>query len=70
MVFSGIADLATGSLMQIVYAQTVGSAPGTVFFVSTGFEIFALSSVVLLYFFIYRHEKQFGELGKEHDREL
>ncbi len=70
MVFSGIADLATGSLMQLVYAQTVDSAPGTVFFISTGFEVFALTCVATLYFFIHRHEKQFGELGKEHDRDL
>jgi hypothetical protein len=38
---------------------------GIVFFVSAGFELLSLFSVILLYIFIYRHEKIFGELGKE-----
>ena len=67
MVMRGVADLATGSIMQVIYAQTVDSAPGTVFFISAGFELLALIAVSLLYIFIYKHEQKYGILGKEQD---
>jgi hypothetical protein len=63
MVFTGVAYLATNSLMQYVYSATVDTAPGTVFFVSTGFEVLSLASILVLYFFVSRHERAFGDLG-------
>ena len=68
MVIRGVADLATSSIMQVIYAQTVDSSPGTVFFVSAAFELQALLAVALLYIFIYKHEKKYGVLGKEQNK--
>jgi hypothetical protein len=38
VVFNGIANLATSSLMQYIYSLTVDSSPGAVFFISAGAE--------------------------------
>ena len=55
--------------MQVIYAQTVDSSPGTVFFVSAAFELLALLAVAILYVFIYKHEKKYGTLGKEQNKD-
>jgi len=40
---------------------------GTVFFMSSGFDVVSLSAMSLLYIFIYKHEKIFGPLGENKD---
>ena len=65
MVFKGIADLAVGSLMQYIYTLTVATSPGAVFFVSAGCEILSLVAISIFYVFILKHERIFGELGRE-----
>ena len=64
-VFAGIANLATSSLMQYVYSLTVDSSPGTVFFISAGFEAFSLVATSVLFYFVLKHEEIFGEIGND-----
>ena len=52
--------------MNQLYAMTVDSFPSAVFFVGAAFEVVMIIGMSVLYFFIAKYERNFGDLGTQY----
>ena len=66
-VASSVASLCTSALMQKIYEWTVDSFPGAMYLFSAATECVSTILVSLLYWYVRKHEKVHGPIGKDQD---
>ena len=67
-VVKSVAELMTSALSQKIYAWTVDSFPGAMYLYSAGTEALSTILLIILYWFVSRHEKVHGPIGDHQDK--
>ena len=67
-VIKSIAELMTSALSQKIYVWTVDFFPGAMYLYSAATETVSTTLLVILFWFVSRHEKVHGPIGEHQDK--